>query len=112
MTPKFNSIVGRAVLAGTAVALTPLLAAVAGNGTSRFVPVATYDVAGEAAEIVTTTPDGNLLIYTDAVGENIGFVDISDVSDPQEDLQPVDGGPTSVTVTTDGEKLEVTTFLR
>jgi DNA-binding beta-propeller fold protein YncE len=69
----------------------------------KFVPVATYDIAGESAEIVTATPAGDLLIYTDAVGENIGFVNISSVAAPVESLVPVDGGPTSVAVTRDGQ---------
>ena len=36
------------------------------------------------------------------MGENIGFVNITDVTAPVEDLLTVDGGPTSVTVTPDG----------
>ncbi len=105
MKQKLNSTPGLiAILAGTAVTVTALFPASAGtgSGTKVFAPVTTYDVGGEAAEIVTATPDGNLLIYTDAVGENIGFVNITDVTAPVEDLLTVDGGPTSVTVTPDG----------
>jgi DNA-binding beta-propeller fold protein YncE len=101
MTLKSNSAAAVILLAGSCMTLTTLLPASAAP--ARYAPVATYEVAGESAEIVTTTLDGNLLIYTDAVGENIGFVDISDVTAPEEVLQPVDGGPTSVTVTPNGQ---------
>lgn len=74
-----------------------------GNGQRKFVPVITYDVGGEAAEIVSTTPDGKLLVYTDAVGENVGFIDITNINDPVEDLVPLDGSPTSVAVTPNGK---------
>jgi hypothetical protein len=52
------------------------------------------------AEIVSVTSDGLTLVYTDSPGERIGFVDISDPSNPQPDgVVLVDGEPTSVTVT-------------
>jgi DNA-binding beta-propeller fold protein YncE len=96
------------VTAGAKLAGAALLFCAAGTGVQAkpsgpFVSVANYEVAGESAEIVTSTPDGNLLIYTDAVGENIGFVDITDVDAPVEELMPLDGGPTSVAVTPDGQ---------
>lgn len=90
-----------AALAGAACTAITLFSAAAKPG--KFQPVTTYDVGGESAEIVTTTPDGKLLIYTDAVGENVGFLDITDVNSPVETLMPVDGGPTSVAVTPDGQ---------
>jgi len=95
-----------AVLAGSALLLaTPWTAKAdrGGSGPGIFTAAATYDIAGEAAEIVTSTPDGKLLIYTDAVGENLGFVDITDIQHPVENLVPVDGGPTSVAVSRDGK---------
>lgn len=94
-----------ALLAGSFVVITVPHSATAkpGNGNRRFAPAATYPVGGASAEIVATTPDGNQLIYTDAVGENVGFLDISDIQDPVEELLPVDGGPTSVAVTRDGK---------
>ena len=69
-----------------------------------FAPLATYAVpGGGVAEIVSATPDGNLLAYTDSGDESIGFVDISDPADPSLDLSvPVDGEPTSVSITSDG----------
>jgi DNA-binding beta-propeller fold protein YncE len=51
------------------------------------------------AEIVAASEDGNTLIYTDGVTGSVGFVDITDPTDPQAlGLIPVDGGPTSVAV--------------
>ncbi|MEZ5393326.1 MAG: hypothetical protein R2724_10740 [Bryobacterales bacterium] len=51
------------------------------------------------SEIVTVSPDGNTLIYTDAATGNIGFVDITDPSNPQPGgFVPTSGEPTSVTV--------------
>jgi DNA-binding beta-propeller fold protein YncE len=101
MKSTLNSTSLTTALAGFAISTTTLVPAY-GSGHGPFAATATYDVAGEAAEIVTTTPDGNLLIYTDAVGENLGLVDITDIDNPGETLVSVDGGPTSVTVTPDG----------
>jgi hypothetical protein len=51
------------------------------------------------AEIVAASRDGRVLIYTDSATENIGFVDISDPSNPQPDgILGVGGEPTSVAV--------------
>ncbi|MCA9454408.1 MAG: hypothetical protein KC584_17560, partial [Nitrospira sp.] len=51
------------------------------------------------AEIVTASENGQLLIYTDSQTQNIGFVDISDPSDPRPDgTLAVGGEPTSVAV--------------
>jgi DNA-binding beta-propeller fold protein YncE len=70
---------------------------------NSFVRVATHDVEGEVAEIVTATPDGRTLIYTDSENEEVGFVDISDPASPASDgTLDVGGSPTSVTVTPDG----------
>lgn len=70
---------------------------------NSFVRVATFDVAGEVAEIVTATTDGQTLLYTDSEVGEIGFVDISDPADPTADGSlPVPGSPTSVTVTPNG----------
>lgn len=97
------------LLLGTA-AVTP---AVAAEGSSFF-RTATYpvylnvpddvDPADETvAEISTVTPDGNTLIYTDAAGKRIGFLDISDPAAPQglgtvslAELGHADDQPTSV----------------
>lgn len=60
------------------------------------------------AEISTVTPDGNTMIYTDAAGKRIGFLDISDPANPKGDgslslatLGNADDQPTSVAVAGD-----------
>jgi DNA-binding beta-propeller fold protein YncE len=51
------------------------------------------------AEIVATSKDGRLLVYTDSETKNIGFVDIRNPSKPKPaGVVPVDGEPTSVAV--------------
>ena len=69
-----------------------------------FEPVTQYTVSGEVAEIVAATPDGETLVYTDSESVEIGFVDITDPAAPTEiATAPVDGSPTSVAVTPDGD---------
>lgn len=60
------------------------------------------------AEISTVSPDGSTLIYTDAAGKRIGFVDISDPANPVgtgtvslAELGHADDQPTSVAVAGD-----------
>lgn len=98
------------VLAAACVALAlgiaPIGAAASGRAArpiNSFVRVATFDVVGQVAEIVTATPDGRTLIYTDSKVGEIGFVDISHPAAPAADgTLPVPGSPTSVSVTPDG----------
>lgn len=59
--------------------------------------------AETVAEISTVTPDGNTVIYTDAAGRRIGFVDIRDPAEPVgkgtlslSELGHADDQPTSV----------------
>ena len=68
-----------------------------------FERVATYDVPGQVAEIIASTPDGEALIYTDSATEEIGFVTITDPRHPTSggSLKML-GEPTSVAVTPDG----------
>ena len=75
-----------------------------------FVRVATFpaylNTAVEeetVAEISTVTADGNTVIHTDAAGGGLGFVDITDPSDPQPAgyLELGDGEPTSVYATSE-----------
>ncbi|MGO2113132.1 MAG: esterase-like activity of phytase family protein [Pseudoclavibacter sp.] len=98
-----------AILAASAAA-----APAAAAPESLFTRTATYpvylnapedvDPADETvAEISTVTDDGNTLIYTDAAGKRIGFLDISDPSNPQgqgtvalDELGNADDQPTSV----------------
>ncbi|MEM9893577.1 MAG: esterase-like activity of phytase family protein [Actinomycetota bacterium] len=54
-----------------------------------------------SAEIVAASPDGKTLIYSDSPAGRIGFVDISDPSDPKPDgfvPLPADHEPTAVAV--------------
>lgn len=101
-----------AFIAGLAIIGTTLTSPLhAGDRESRspekyFRRIATFpvflnsDVNTETvAEILTASENGRLLIYTDSQTQNIGFVDISDPSDPQPDgTLAVGGEPTSVTV--------------
>ncbi len=52
-----------------------------------------------SAEIITATPDGMMLIFTDSPAERIGFVDIADPAAPQPaGSLELGGEPTSATV--------------
>jgi DNA-binding beta-propeller fold protein YncE len=82
-----------------------MIAAVhAARNCGPFAPVATYTVSGAVAEIITATPDGKTLIYTDSETQEIGFVDITNPANPTElGTLPVAGEPTSVAVAPDGK---------
>ncbi|PJJ61474.1 esterase-like activity of phytase family protein [Compostimonas suwonensis] len=106
-----SSVRGGAVVAASvaAIMVTGAVALPAANaaeeGQSYFNRVATVPaylnatpVGGPAvAEISTVTPDGNTVITTDAVGDQIAFYDITDAHAPvAAGAVPVDGSPTSV----------------
>ena len=64
-------------------------------------PVASNLPAGEdkatSSEIITATEDGNMLIYSDAPGGTIGFIDITDAKAPKAGGSlAIDGEPNSV----------------
>ncbi len=71
-----------------------------------FVPVTRYVIDGSVAEIVSASPDGTLLAYTNADDQIIGMIDISDSENPVE-VGTVDvsdlGEPTSVVITPNGQ---------
>lgn len=109
-----GSLAGAALLATLMPALTPTASA---DGVAKsFHRVATYpvyrNVPGDVspadptvAEISAVSEDGDTLIYTDALGKRIGFLDISDPEAPQgtgtlslAELGDQDDQPTSVTV--------------
>jgi len=77
-------------------------------GPSTFRRIATFEVFGNTsvddetvAEIVTSANDGTVLIYTDSEQELLGFVDISDPTNPTADgTIDLGGEPTSVAVHT------------
>ena len=63
---------------------------------------------GEVAEIVTATPDGMRLFYTNASGEKVGILDISDPASPKGlGSISVSGEPTSAAISVDGRYLAV-----
>ncbi|WP_222193406.1 hypothetical protein [Modestobacter italicus] len=68
---------------------------------ATFAPLATVEVGGEVAEILSATPDGRTVVYTDSELGRIGLVDLSRPGTPR-DLGSIDvgGSPTSVTVLT------------
>lgn len=73
------------------------------NEDGFFNHVGTFDVmhgnGSSVAEIVDATTNGNQLVYTDSGNEEIGFVDISDPSQPTADgVVSVGGQPTSLVV--------------
>lgn len=97
-----------------AAVASPTFPAVAAGTPQLFERTATYPVylnvpagvdpaAETVAEISTVTPDGNTVIYTDAAGKRIGFLDISTPAAPQglgtvslAELGHADDQPTSV----------------
>lgn len=103
---KSHHLFGAALLG--AVALSP----VAGAGVPQqpedgpFRRISTFSVfentsidEDAVAEIVSATPDGNTLVYTDSANEHVGFVDITDAANPAADgVVALPGEPTSVAV--------------
>gem|GEM_PF-525221 len=80
------------------------VAAESGNDqVAGFVRVASHNAPGGVAEIVSGTPDGNTLVYVDSGAGEVGLVDITDATDPQQVATiPVGGEPTSVSISPDG----------
>ncbi|MDX2273217.1 MAG: esterase-like activity of phytase family protein [Cyanobacteriota bacterium] len=63
-----------------------------------------YVVGGAVAEIIAASPDGNTLAFTNAGDQQVGFVDITDPADPKAlGTVAVEGEPTSVAITPDGQ---------
>ena len=111
--PAWRGLTGRLLrtFAAVAVAGAGLLVASAGSNrpVGHFEPVATYQVSGAVAEIVSATPDGLVLVYTDSESQEIGFVDISDPANPTELATIAVGGePTAVAITPDSAHALVT----
>ncbi|MBT0767586.1 esterase-like activity of phytase family protein [Kineosporia sp. J2-2] len=120
-TSRAIAVVAATALAGAAVAVATAPSASAGNrgGAAFFNRTDTYAVyqnrpSGDAvadetvAEISTVTQDGRTMIYTDAAGKRIGFLDISNPEKIKglgtlslEELGDTDDQPTSVTVVGD-----------
>ncbi|MFT4233471.1 MAG: esterase-like activity of phytase family protein [Microbacterium sp.] len=105
---------GGALAAAAALLVAGAAIPAAAASDQAFVRTATYPVYlnvpdgvdpddPTVAEISTVTPDGNTLIYTDALGKRVGFLDISDPSNPTglgtvalDQLGDADDQPTSV----------------
>lgn len=67
------------------------------NQVNVFEQIASYGVVGGIAEIVSASPDGLTLAYSDASGGRVGFVDATDPFDPIALPDFLTGGePTSV----------------
>ncbi|MFM1872657.1 MAG: hypothetical protein RL398_2079 [Planctomycetota bacterium] len=63
----------------------------------HFRQIASYNVTGTVAEIVDAANQGNMLVYTDAGSQKLGFVDITNPTAPVEiTTLSVPGEPTSV----------------
>jgi hypothetical protein len=97
MTFSFRAALTAALLASVAV---PASAEQVFNRIASF-PVASNLPAGEdkatSSEIITATADGNTLIYSDAPGGTIGFIDITDARAPKAGGSiAIDGEPNSV----------------
>ncbi|MEJ2407139.1 MAG: esterase-like activity of phytase family protein [Candidatus Thiodiazotropha sp.] len=74
-----------------------------GYNAAVFNKLSTFDVMAEngsgVAEITDVSPNGKQLVYTDAKNGEIGFIDISNPSDPQgEGTVNVGGEPTSLII--------------
>jgi hypothetical protein len=99
-----------AALLAAAIAAPPSIAGDHDDRRKVFNRIATFPVfmnlpAGvdpgteTVAEIVAASEDGNTLIYTDGATGSVGFVEITDPTDPEPlGLISVDGAPTSVAV--------------
>lgn len=97
MTISFRAALTAALLASVAV---PASAEQVFNRIASF-PVASNLPKGEdkptSSEIITATADGNTLIYSDAPGGTIGFIDITDAKAPKAGGSiAIDGEPNSV----------------
>ncbi|WP_052091004.1 hypothetical protein [Modestobacter caceresii] len=89
-----------AVLSLSALALLAAAGPAAAAPARTFTPLATFPVAGEVAEIISATPDGRTVVYSDSELGRIGLVDLSDPR-ALRDRGAIDvgGSPTSVTIT-------------
>lgn len=101
LRPIFRTTLAAALLAGTALTA---------NAAEVFNRIATFHVVdnlpegadpkkGTVAEIITATPDGKSLVYTDSPGERIGIIDITDPKEPKAlGTVALEGEPTSTVV--------------
>ena len=101
LTPIFRTTLAAALLAGTALTTQ---AAEVFNRVATFhvvdnLPEGADPAKSTVAEIITATPDGNRLVYTDSPGERIGIIDITDPKAPKgAGTVALEGEPTSTVV--------------
>ena len=114
---RLTATVPALALSAAALALLPAAGQASGaDETPSFHRTSTYPVyknlptsvpasSATVAEISDVSPDGRTLVYTDALGKRIGFLDISDPSDPRgagslslAQLGDAEDEPTSVAV--------------
>lgn len=100
---RYRPVRRRLTAAASAAAL--LAIAPAANAFESARVVGDFNVPdGGVAEIVSATPDGRTLLYTDSGGA-VGVVDITDPAAPAQVARiPMPGEPTSVAVTEDGAR--------
>lgn len=101
LRPIIRTTLAAALLSGTALT---------SNAAEVFNRIATFHVVDNlpqgadpakstVAEIITATPDGKTLIYTDSPGERIGLIDIADAKAPKPaGTVALKGEPTSTVV--------------
>lgn len=83
-------------LCGAAVA-EPMFNRIASFPVALTLPEGVDSKTATSAEIITATPDGMTLIFSDSPGKRIGFIDITDPRQPKAaGSLAVDGEPTSV----------------
>lgn len=108
---RFLALVASLALFGAALpGLSPVLPASAAAAVHSFALESFVAVpGGGVAEIVTATPDGRFLYYTNASGKKVGVLDISDPASPKglPSLDTGDAEPTSAAVSKDGRVLLV-----
>ncbi|CCH87343.1 conserved exported protein of unknown function [Modestobacter italicus] len=92
-----------AVLSLGALALVAAAGPASAAPSRTFQPLATVAVDGEVAEILSATPDGRTVVYTDSQLGRVGLVDLATPSAPRQvGTVDVGGSPTSVAVTPSG----------
>jgi DNA-binding beta-propeller fold protein YncE len=70
---------------------------------SSFAKISEFNVPGQVAEIITASPDGQTLVYTDSETREIGFLNVDNPAALTVlGRLDVTGSPTSVTITKDG----------
>lgn len=79
---------------------------IAGAQAQTLISLNQYAVGGAVAEIISASPDGNLVAFTNAGDKQIGFIDIQNPQAPQPlgslDMSSL-GEPTSVVITPNGQ---------